>query len=85
MNRVVQVIPYPDFSLEIHFADGLIKHLDMRSFIGDGISAPLADWEYFRRVTVEEGGGIAWPNGYDFCPEYLHDFVFQDQVVAVAA
>ncbi|MBI4789525.1 MAG: DUF2442 domain-containing protein [Chloroflexi bacterium] len=77
MNHVSKVIPYPDFSIELHFADGLVTHLNMRPFIGDGISAPLADWAYFRQVAVEEGGGITWPNGYDFCPEYLHDFVTQ--------
>jgi hypothetical protein len=26
-------------------------------------------------VTLEEGGGIAWPNGYDFCPNFLRENV----------
>jgi len=26
---------------------------------------------YFRQVMLEDGGGIAWPNGYDFCPNFL--------------
>jgi hypothetical protein len=75
MNRVVSVKPFPDVTIEIRFADGLVKRVDIRPFIGDGLSAPLADWEYFRQVQVEEGGGIMWPNGYDFCPEFLHDEV----------
>ncbi len=83
MNRIVQVTPYPDFTIEIRFADGTIKHFDMHPFIGDGISAPLADWEYFQRVAIEEGGGITWPNGYDFCPEFLHDYI-QDRATALA-
>lgn len=82
MNRVVKVIPYPDFSLEIHFADGIIKRFDIRPFIGEGISASLADWEYFSQVTIDEGGGIAWPNGYDFCPEYLHDYLEESKPLA---
>jgi hypothetical protein len=75
MNRVVFVKPFPDMSLEIRFADGLVKRFDMCPFIGDGISAPLTNWEYFRQVQVEEGGGITWPNGYDFCPEFLREYV----------
>lgn len=23
------------------------------------------------KVSIEPGGGIAWYNGYDFCPNYL--------------
>jgi hypothetical protein len=26
-------------------------------------------------VTLEDGGGIAWSNGYDFCPNFLRDDV----------
>ncbi|MBI5304612.1 MAG: DUF2442 domain-containing protein [Chloroflexi bacterium] len=45
-------------TVRIRFADGLTRHLDLRPFIGEGISAPLASWDYFKQVTVEEGGGI---------------------------
>ena len=75
MNRVVSVTAYPDMSLEIRFVDGTSKRFDARPFIGEGISAPLANWEYFQLVAIDEGGGIYWPNGYDFCPEFLHDDV----------
>jgi hypothetical protein len=82
MNRVIKVIPYPDFSLDVHFADGLVKHIDMRPFIRGDLGAPLGDWNYFRQVTIDEGGGITWPNGYDFCPEYLHDYVEASEPLA---
>ena len=49
--------------------------IDIQSFIGKGISAVLKDVLYFRQVSLEDGGGIAWPNGYDFCPNFLHDDV----------
>jgi hypothetical protein len=75
MHRVIQVIPQPGLTCRIEFADGRIKILDIRPFIGKGISAPLADWNYFKQVAIEEGGGITWPNGYDFCPEFLRDDV----------
>jgi hypothetical protein len=75
MERVVSVKPLENYMLEIEFEDGLRKVIDIRPFIGKGISAPLQDEAYFRKVTLEDGGGIAWPNGFDFCPNFLRDDV----------
>lgn len=73
MNRVISVKPLENFLLEIEFSDGFRKVIDIRPFIGKGISAALKDESYFRRVALEDGGGIAWPNGYDFCPNFLRE------------
>ena len=75
MDRVISVRPLENYLLEIEFADGLRKVIDIRPFIGKRISAALKDESYFRQVTLEDGGGIAWPNGYDFCPNFLRDDV----------
>ena len=61
--------------LELEFADGLRKVIDIRPFIRKGISSALNDELYFQKVMLEDGGGIAWPNGYDFCPNFLRDDV----------
>jgi hypothetical protein len=75
MDKVISVKPLESYLLEIEFADGFRKVIDVRPFIGKGISAALKDEAYFRQVTLEDGGGIAWPNGYDFCPNFLRDDV----------
>jgi hypothetical protein len=75
MDRVISVKPLENFFLEIEFADGLRKIIDVSPFIGKGISAMLKNEAYFRQVSLEDGGGIAWPNGYDFCPNFLRDDV----------
>lgn len=75
MDKVVSVKPLENYLLEIEFADGFRKVVDIGPFIDKGISAALKDEAYFRQVTLEEGGGIAWPNGYDFCPNFLRDDV----------
>jgi hypothetical protein len=49
--------------------------IDIRPFIGKGISVALKDESCFRQVTLEDGGGITWPNGYDFFPTFLRDDV----------
>jgi len=82
MDRVISVKPLENYMLEIEFADGLRKVIDIRPFIGKGISVALKDEEYFRQVKLEDGGGIAWDNGYDFCPNFLRDDVSAVKVVA---
>jgi hypothetical protein len=81
MDRVISVKPLENYLLEIEFEDGLHKVIDIRPFIGKGISAALTDETYFRQVALEDGGGIAWPNGYDFCPNFLRDDMPAENVV----
>ncbi|MDI6770091.1 MAG: DUF2442 domain-containing protein [Anaerolineales bacterium] len=83
MNQIVFVAPLEKYLIEIEFDDGFRKIVDIRPFIGDGISADLLDEAYFRQVSLEEGGGICWPNGYDFCPNFLREDV-PAQVVVTA-
>jgi hypothetical protein len=75
MDKVISVNVLENYLLEIEFSDGFRKVIDIRPFIGKGISAALKDESYFRQVALEEGGGITWPNGYDFCPNFLRDDV----------
>jgi hypothetical protein len=75
MDKVISVNVLENYLLEIEFSDGFRKVIDIHPFIGKGISAALKDEAYFRQVTLEDGGGIAWPNGYDFCPNFLRDDV----------
>lgn len=75
MNRIISVKPLENHMLELSFADGLHKIVDLRPFVGLGLSAALREENYFRQVTLESGGGISWPNGYDFCPNFLHNEV----------
>jgi hypothetical protein len=71
MERVVFVKPLHAYVVELTFADGHKKIVDIQPFIGEGISAALLDESFFQEVQIESGGGIYWPNGYDFCPNFL--------------
>jgi hypothetical protein len=77
LTRITNIKPHPDFSIDFTFSDGMKKHVDFKPFIGtDKLSAPLKDYGYFLKVKMYENGrGIYWPNEFDFCPDYLHDFV----------
>ena len=75
MNTVVQVQPMQDHHLKLTFADGYTGIVDVRPLIGKGFTKELLDMEQFKLVATEPGGGIAWSNGFDLCPEFLRDLV----------
>lgn len=75
MHRVTAIHVVSGFVVEILFSDGLRKVIDLEPYLGKGVAAPLLDEGYFREVRIESGGGIAWPNGFDFCPNYLYEHV----------
>ena len=39
----------------------------------------------FKQVFIEPGGGIAWKNGYDFCPNYLKELQAEKKHLATYA
>lgn len=75
MNKITEVKLLGDFLLLLKFNDGESKEVDFKSLIGEGISSQLLDKEYFKKVTIDNGGGIEWPNGMDFCPNYLKEYI----------
>lgn len=82
MNRVTHVVPRPDHQVEVTFADGLSAVVKLRPFLDKGIAAELLAPEKFALVMLEDGGGISWPNGFDVCPEFLHDLATKRQAAA---
>ncbi|MBK8339102.1 MAG: DUF2442 domain-containing protein [Flavobacteriales bacterium] len=82
MNTVVRVQPLEGYKLRLTFADSLSAVVDVRGLIGKGFTQELLQEERFREVTTEPGGGIAWPNGFDLCPEFLHDLATKRQAAA---
>lgn len=63
-----------DKLIHLAFDDGKEKIIDFSPFIGeDALSNLLVDTNYFQKVNLYENGrGIYWPNGYDFCPDFLY-------------
>lgn len=82
MNKIIKVKLLGDFLLSLTFNDGVTKEIDFRPLIGEGISSKLLDTAYFNQVTIDNGGGIEWPNGMDFCPNFLKEFVPANGVIS---
>lgn len=75
MNEIIAIQVLLDYHIHIRFSDGTEKTIDFLPFIGKGFTSELLDPDYFAKVEIESGGGLAWPNGYDFCPNFLHDYM----------
>lgn len=74
MYKIVTIKVLNDFSMDITFNDGYKTVIDFKPFINDGVSEPLKDYAYFKQAKIESGGGLEWPNGYDFCPNFLREY-----------
>ena len=73
MKNIVQAKPLDNHILHVQFDDGVIFDVDITPFIKSGVSHALMDRNFFNAVKVEDGY-ITWPNGYDFCPEFLYEY-----------
>lgn len=63
------------YIVELGFADGAVKVLDLEPFLWGEAFEPLrADYAMFCAVDVDaEAGTIAWPNGADLSPRALYE------------
>jgi hypothetical protein len=71
MNEIVEIKVLDNFQIWIKFKDGMEKEVNIRQFLGKGITEELLDYDNFKKVAIEPGGGIAWYNGFDVCPNFL--------------
>lgn len=73
MVRVIDARPVKDYVLWLRFSDGTEGEIDLLEELYGEVFEPLRDKRFFRSVAVHpEWHTIAWPNGADFAPEYLH-------------
>lgn len=79
-NKITHVYVLGGKRLALRFDDGFEGNLDFSLHAFEGITAPLAEDNYFQRVRVE-GSSIAWPNGYDICPDVLRVWCDQGRIL----
>lgn len=73
MESIIDVRPLENYNIWVRFADNFNATINIRPYITTGISIKLLDVDYFKRVKINEFGGIAWENGFDFCPNFLRE------------
>lgn len=75
MHKIINAQPLPDLQVHVTFADGFSGIVDVSPFIRGEIGEALHDTSFFNRVFVNEFNGIAWENGFDFCPNFLREYL----------
>lgn len=70
--RIVNVIPNPDYTLNLIFSNHEKRIFDMKNYLNIGVFKELKDIDYFMKVDIVLGS-IKWPNGQDLCPDTLYN------------
>lgn len=81
MNEIINIKILNNYRLLIKFKDGFEGELDVRPFLSKGFARELLEQSQFEKVFIEPGGGLAWPNGFDMCPNFLREIVEQKENV----
>ncbi len=74
MNEVAHIINIQylhDYVLRLTYRDGTVDDYDFEPLLMGRMSSALRDLAIFKQVSIEPGGGLEWPNGYDVCPDLL--------------
>jgi hypothetical protein len=71
---VVDVRVLARYVVELTFADGAVRVIDLEPLLWGPMFEPLlADYTLFRRVCIDDDAGtIVWPNGADISPRTLY-------------
>lgn len=71
---VVDVRLLGRYVIEVSFADGAVRIIDLESYLTGPMYEPLAeDYDLFCQLRVDsEAGTVVWPNGADISPRTLY-------------
>lgn len=73
MFAVLDFKAFPNSRIWIKFNDQSEKVVDLKPHLGKAFTKELLSPNKFNEAYIESGGGIAYPNGFDICPEYLKE------------
>lgn len=76
MMHVIRAEYLDGHRVHLWFNDHTDGPVDLADVLEGPIFEPLKNVNYFKQFRVE-GHTIAWDNGADFAPEYLHHLVQQ--------
>ena len=77
MNIVKEYKVLKDFQIWLRFEDGYQGIVNIKPLLGKGIALELLDPDKFSQVNIESGGGLAWENGFDICPNSLRELAHE--------
>jgi len=72
INRVIRVIPLPNYRLRVEFDDGVAGTVDLSQELVGEVFEPLRDESVFRQVAIDDYGAVCWPDGPDLAPDAIY-------------
>jgi hypothetical protein len=73
MWAVKKIEVRPGHRLWVEFADGVRGEVDLTGDLFGPLGQPLLDEQRFAEAFIDEFGAVAWPNGFDLGPDWLHE------------
>ena len=71
----VSVVYIGNYKVLVKFDNNELKIADLKFLLDKDLKSfeEIKNEDYFKNFTLDECGGINWPNGYDFAPDTLYD------------
>ena len=82
MNKIIAIKLLENYKVWLKFDDGFDTQINLKPFLGKGMTKDLLEKDKFNTLRIEAGGGIAFYNGYDFCPNYLRELSEKQHQIA---
>ncbi len=74
MHSIKSLKYIKEYRLELTFEDFSVKVIDLKDELYGEIFEPLKDVDYFKQAYVNQDiETVSWPNGADFCPDFLYE------------
>lgn len=74
MHFVKEVVYLSEYKLLLTFEDGLVKQVDLETYLEGEIFEPLKDIGYFKRFRLNlDLDTITWENNADMSPDFLYE------------
>ena len=72
MIRPIEVEPRPGYRIWLRYSDGASGEIDLSCLAGQGVFRIWNDQPCFEAVYIAPGGGIAWEEDIEICPDALY-------------
>lgn len=72
MTQPAEVKALPGYRLWVRYTDGVAGTVDLSGFAGKGVFAVWDAPGAWERVYVADGGGIAWSDEVEICPDAVY-------------
>jgi hypothetical protein len=76
MHRIISCCANNDYSLWLHFEDGVKGIVNLHDLVGVGIFSAWRDIEVFKKISIDPiKESVSWEGGIDLDSDVLHEYL----------